>query len=114
MKNSIKSRSGRTDLTSDDIKFIGPRALGENFIFQSPKRIVPDFYKITKNRGVVAQNWILHFWKSDDCLKGITLNSKVQGLWECNTGPGDRLVVYTDKKSNIHDNKRVRFITTIL
>jgi len=56
--------------------------VGENFIFQSPRRRVPDFWKIPKHLRLVAQSWYLHFWRSDECPKRITLNLKVRGLWE--------------------------------
>ena len=64
------------------IEFEGPRVQGENFIFQSPRRKVLDFWKIPKNRGLIAQSSFLHFWRSDEYLKGITLNSKVGRSWE--------------------------------
>ena len=31
---------------------------------------------------VVAQSWFLQFWRSDECPKGITMISGVQGSWE--------------------------------
>ena len=38
------------------LEFEGPGAVGESFIFQSPKRRVHDFSKIPKNGGLIAQS----------------------------------------------------------
>ena len=70
LKNSNKSKSGRTELVfaflkvrwvsqRNHIELGGPRVLGENFIIKSPRRRVPDFWKIPKNRGLIAQSrWV--------------------------------------------------------